>query len=386
MEHHDVAVLGLGVNGAATVHELARRGVDVVGIDMTAPPNSLGSSNGRTRIIREAYFEHPVYVPLVQRAYELWSELEELTGTVLYRRTGGVSAGPPDGVLVRGALASAREHALEHEVLDADELRRRFPALLPDANHIGIVEPRAGVLLVEPCIRTLLTLAVGYGATLHTDRKVTAWRVDGGDVAISTSGGTLRARHLVIAAGAWLNPVLAMDASDDARAPLQLPVTVERQAPHLFTPAAGTGAKFSAAACPVTLLEYAAGRWLYTLPDVGHGIKAGIHHEGTITTADTVDREVTTHDERLIRRALDHWMPGAADRIADAEVCLYTNTPDGHFLIDHHPTHDNVLLLSACSGHGFKFGPAVGELAADLVMDGETWTGTDVFELRDRFS
>ena len=172
---YDVAVIGLGVHGAATVHELARRGLRVCGLDTHSPPHEHGSSNGRTRIIREAYYEHPRYVPLVQRAFELWAELEELTGTVLYRCTGGISAGPADGELVRGALASAREHELDHELLDPNTLRARFPALLPQPDHLGVFEPRAGMLLVDPCIRTLLTLARGYGATLRPDTRVTSW-------------------------------------------------------------------------------------------------------------------------------------------------------------------------------------------------------------------
>lgn len=376
----DVAVIGMGVHGAATIHELAQRGLTVIGIDAQTPPAERGSSNGRTRIIREAYFEHSLYVPLVQRAYELWSGMEELTGTVLYRQTGGVSAGPGTGELVSGALRSAREHALEHELLDAVQLRRRFPALLPRPDHVGVFEQRAGVLLVEPCIRTMLQLARGYGAMLHTSTRVERWHAEAAGVVIETTQGTLHARQMVIAAGAWLNPVLRLDTSHASGAvgskrhasPLQLPLTVERQTPHWFAPAAGR-TEFSAAACPVTILEYATDRYIYTLPDTGAGVKVGIHHEGRPVDPDTVDLTVTLAEEARVRALLESWMPGAAERVLDATVCLYTNTPDRHFVIDVHPVHDNVLLVSACSGHGFKFAPSIGELVADLLLDGESW-------------
>jgi sarcosine oxidase len=373
----DVLVVGLGVQGAAVLHELARRGVRVAGVDMHAAPHEYGSSNGRTRIIREAYFEDPLYVPLVQRAYELWHDLEELTGTVLYRRTGGVMAGPADGVLVTGTLASARAHGLEHELLDADALRRRFPALLPDADHVGVVEPRAGVLLAEPCSRTLLTLARGYGAQLSTGTRITSWHTDRGDVVLDGTGVQLRARQVVFAAGPWLNALLA---GEQAASPLRLPLTVERQVPHWFAPAPGRNV-FHAEVCPVTILEYEPGRFIYTLPDVGHGVKAGIHHEGAAVDPDAVDRTITDADERAVRAVLEQWMPGATERVVDASVCMYTNTPDGHFIVDRHPSHENVWLLSACSGHGFKFAPALGELVADLVLEGETWLDTRGFEI-----
>jgi sarcosine oxidase len=398
----DVAVIGMGVHGAATVHELAQRGLTVIGIDAQTPPAERGSSNGRTRIIREAYFEHSLYVPLVQRAYELWSGMEELTGTVLYRQTGGVSAGPETGELVSGALRSAHEHALEHELLDAVQLRRRFPALLPRPDHVGVFEQRAGVLLVEPCIRTMLQLARGYGAMLHPTTRVERWYAEAAGVVIETTQGTVHARQMVIAAGAWLNPVLQMDtsyASGEARAsgaahasgaargskrlhasPLQLPLTVERQTPHWFAPAAGR-TEFSAAVCPVTILEYATDRYIYTLPDTGAGVKVGIHHEGTLVDPDTVDLTVSLAEEARVRELLESWMPGAAERVLDATVCLYTNTPDRHFVIDVHPAHDNVLLVSACSGHGFKFAPAIGELVADLLLDRGSWMDLTPFSV-----
>lgn len=362
----DVAIVGLGAHGAALVHELARRGVSVIGLDRHTPPHPYGSTTGRTRITREAYYEHPLYVPLVQRAAELWVELEELTGAVLFRRTGGLMAGSDTSELVRGALASATHHGLPHELLDDEGIRRRFPALQPPPDTVGVYEPNAGVLLVDACLRTLLEQAQAYGAAVRTNAPVTAWRADSAGVTIATDRGPVRARRAVFAAGSWLNPLLA---SEEEAAPVQLRLEVERQTTHWFEPAPGV-IGLGAGVCPVTMLQRQDGHMLYTLPDVGHGVKAALHHGGHTVTADTVDRTIGAAEEHRVRVMLEEWMPGAAHRVLDGSVCLYTNTPDRHFIVDRHPAHDNVLLVSACSGHGFKFATALAEIAADLSLEG----------------
>jgi sarcosine oxidase len=357
-------VVGLGAHGAAATYELARHGAAVLGVDRHTPPHDLGSTHGRSRIIREAYFEHPLYVPLVQRAFELWTELEELTGATLYRPTGGLMVGPADGALVRGALESARTHRLEHELLDADGIRRRFPGLLPDPDHVGVLEPRAGVLHPEMCVRSLLTLARGHGADVHTGSGVRAWRIDdaSGDVVIETTSGTVRAPHAVFAP--WLPKLLAAGPE-----PLSLQLTVERQLSHWFAPAPGVHA-FRAELCPLALWEYEPDRFFYTFPDTGHGVKAGVHHGGDIVDPDHVDRTPSSGEEAQVRGLLDRFMPGSAHTTLDARVCLYTNTPDSHFVLDAHPAFPQVLLVSACSGHGFKFASAMGEAVAERLLEG----------------
>jgi sarcosine oxidase len=341
-------------------------------------PNDGGSTTGRTRITREAYYEHPSYVPIVQRANELWLELEELTGTVLFRRTGGLMVGPPDGVLVRGTLASVRTHDLPHELLDAAGIRWRFPLMQPPEHMIGVYEPNAAVLLLDACMRTMLEQAHAYGAALRSYTRVTGWRADAAGVTLLTAAGELRADHVVFTAGSWLNALLA---SERTAAPLQLRLEIERQTTHWFAPAPGvTG--LHASACPITLLEYDDGTLLYTLPDVGHGLKASFHHSGRIVQPDNVDRTIMAAEEEHVRALLDDWMPGAAYRTLDDAVCVYTNTPDLHFAIGTHPSHDNVTLVSACSGHGFKFAPALAEIVADMILEDGPAFDVSLFDVR----
>jgi len=352
----DVIVVGLGAMGSATLRELARRGVRALGIDQFAPPHTLGSTHGRSRIIREAYFEHPLYVPLVRRAYELWDDLERESEQILFHRTGGLMIGPAAASLVSGARRSAEEHAVPHEMLTAAEVRRRWPAYDPPDDHVALFELRAGLLLPEACVEACLRLAARDGATVRTGERVLAWRPDGSAVAVTTGHGTYRASRLVLAAGSWLTE-LVPDVS--------LPLTVERQMFHWFEPSSASELH-AAARCPLALWEFEPGRMLATFPDLGDGVKTGIHHEGETTDPARVRRTTTAEEDDGIRSLLSRLMPRAAGRQREARVCLYTNTPDHDFLIDVHPAHGAVLLVSPCSGHGFKFASAIGEIAADV--------------------
>jgi sarcosine oxidase len=363
---YDVAVLGLGAMGSATAYSLARRGRRVLAIDRWSPPHALGSTHGRTRIIREAYFEHPLYVPLVQRAYELWAELEKAAGERLLQQTGGLMIGPADGVLVAGARRSAEEHAIPHEVLTAGEVRRRFPAYRPPDDAVALHEPRAGLLLPEACIGAWLDLARRHGAELRLDEPVERWRAEGDGVVVTTARGTYQADRLVLAAGPWM-PELLPD--------LQLPLTVERQLFHWFQPS-GAPADFGPERCPIALWEYDTDRIFATFTDLGDGIKCGVHHEGEITTPEGVRRTVSEEETAETRALLARIMPAAPGRLRDRAVCLYTNTPDQDFLVDVHPAHPQVVIASPCSGHGFKFASVLGEVIADLATG-----ATEAFDL-----
>jgi len=369
---HDVAIVGLGAMGSATALELSRRGADVIGFDRFTPPHGFGSSHGDSRIIREAYFEDTVYVPMVQRAFALWRELERSAGVALLQPTGGVMIGAPGSTLVEGALRSARAHGLRHELLAADEIRARYPVLNPEPGMVGVFEPRAGVLAPEACVKVQLEQALRRGATLRFDEPVSHWEAGNGVVSVFTARGRTRARQLVITAGAWVASLLPG---------MRLPFRIERQVLHWFEPAADADA-FTPQRCPVHLWQFDGDRFFYGLPDSGAGVKLAFHHRGETTTADSVRREVTAAEVDETRRVLRRFVPAADGRARASTVCLYTNTPDEHFWIDRHPAHANVLVASPCSGHGFKFAPVVGEIAADLVQGRPTRFDLGLFRWR----
>lgn len=369
-ERWDVIVTGLGAMGSAAARELARRGLRVLALDRYAPPHAHGSTHGRTRIIREAYFEDPAYVPLVQRAGLLWEELERDVGERLFVRTGGLMIGPEDGELVRGARVSAERHGLPHEVLTAAEVRRQFPVLMPESNAVALLEPRAGVLFPEACVRALLAGAARDGATLRTGEPMLTWRVEGGVVRVATAIGEHIADRLVLALGPWLPQFLNGG---------QIQLAVERQMQHWFAPRADAK-RFSPDELPIALWE-TPGRMFYTIPDFGDGLKIAVHHDGEITDPQRVRRTITEQEDANARALLERFLPDAAGELRDRAVCLYTNTSDGHFVIDHHPAHPEVVIASPCSGHGFKFAPAIGEMVAKLTV-GEPVDGLSLFHCR----
>ncbi len=357
---YDVIIAGLGAMGSAVAYHLAKAGRRVLGLDRFRPPHDFGSSHGRTRIIREAYFENPLYVPLVHRAYELWHELEQQSGRQLLRQTGGLMIGAANGVIVRGAQRSAEEHHLPHRVLSAAEVRQEFPAFHLDSDMVAVWEPRAGILSPELAIQTHLGLAAKSGADLRFDTLVLGWEPGGDGVLVRTATETYAAKQLLLSAGAWLNS-LAPD--------LNLPLTVERQVMVWFEPLAESEL-FQPQRCPIFICEHAPGRFFYGFPDLGDGVKIGVHHEGAETSPDHLDREVKQHEVEAARALLAKFLPNAAGPLRSAVACMYTNTPDEHFLFDWHPHFPRVLIASPCSGHGFKFSPVIGELAATLLGGG----------------
>ena len=355
----DLVIVGLGAMGAAIAWQSARRGLTVTAFDAFEPPHTLGSTHGHSRIIREAYFEHPQYVPLVQRAYALWAALEADAGTRLFQACGGLMVGRPGQVLVDGTLRAAAEHALPVQSWRAAEVRQRVPALAPDDDMVGVFEPRAGVLAPERAVGAMLEQARRAGARLLLSEPVRRWSVEPDRIDVSSDGRTVRTRRLVLAAGPWL-PALLGD--------LRLPLTVERVVQYWY-PTTGDP-RFTPAAFPVFLLESPDGRMLYGLPDQGHGLKLAEHHGGMPTTADTVNREVSRVERETFHAFASRWVRDLPAAPEQAAVCLYTNTPDSDFVLDWHPDAPGVFVCSACSGHGFKFAPAIGDAVASLVATG----------------
>jgi sarcosine oxidase len=372
--HHPCIVVGLGAAGSAALYHLARRGVAAVGFDAHTPPHMLGSSHGQTRMIREAYYEDPRYVSLVRRAYELWHALATESGTRLIDETGGVFAGRPWEEFISGIRRSAGEHGIPAKTLARDDQAARFPWLRPDGDMVVVAEPRAGYLQPERCISAHLDGAHAHGALIHDGEPVVAWRVDGSRIAVETPARRCTTDRLILCAGAWMGSV----AGD-----IGVPLTVTRQTLFWFRPRGDAGA-FAPDRFPVWAIEHTAGRLLYGFPDLGDGLKVAVHYGGTPTTADAVDRTVTADEVREITALVARYVPEAAGEVTKTAVCLYTNTPDLHFLVDAHPASERVLVVSACSGHGFKFASAVGEAAAEWAVDGAPRQDLSLFS-RSRF-
>jgi sarcosine oxidase len=369
---YDVIIVGLGAMGSATAYHLARRGCNLLGLDRFTPPHTFGSSHGETRIIREAYFEHPVYVPLVQRAYTLWNELEREAHCRLFQQTGGLMIGRPDSVVVRGAKLSAETHQLPHEILSAQEVSKRFPALRPELEMMGVLEPRAGILFPERCISAHLDLARRYGATLRFNETILNWSATANGVIVRTTTGAFHAASLVLCAGSWINQLVPE---------LALPFQVERQVLYWFDPQHSSGL-FDPQRCPIHLWQFDGCHFFYGFPNLGDGVKVARHHDGEFTTPDKVCREVSSAEIQAMREVVQRFLPAAAGALRSATVCLYTNTADEHFWIDWHPQHRQVLIASPCSGHGFKFSSAIGEILTDLVLKGETRFDLRLFRQR----
>jgi sarcosine oxidase len=358
-ERATVIVIGLGIMGSATAWALARRGVRVVGLEQYAPFHALGSSHGKTRIIREAYFESPEYVPLVQRAYELWDELGERTGRRLLRVTGGVSIGRLDSPFIVGARESAQRHGLAHELLDAQEARKRFPVLaLPD-DFVALVEGRAGILFAEECWRAFCEDAVRHGAELRFGVRVHGFAPDGEGMTVETESGRLRADRVVVTAGPWSATLLA---------DLGLPLEVRRVLVVHVQPDDPT--RFRPEVLPIFIMDVPEGEYygFPFLPD--QGVKFGRHDDGEVCTPESVRRTVTDDEVRWMTGVLERYLPGAAREVLMTVTCLYTMTPDSHFVIDRHPEWPQVVFAAGFSGHGFKFASVMGEALADLALEG----------------
>ena len=362
MAHFDAIVCGLGAMGSAALNHLARRGQRVLGIEQFAPGHDRGSSHGGTRIIRLGYFEHPSYVPLLRRAYELWRELETAAGRRLLHVTGIAEIGAPAGTLVQGTLASARRHGLRHDVLAAAELTRRYPAFELPADYLAVVQPDGGYLEVEPAIAANLTLARAAGAEIRNGETVRTIERVGGAVRVRTSQGEIEGGSVIITAGPWTQSLLPE---------LDLPLRVTREVVGWFEPI--DTRLVSAGRLPVFIVESRHGMHYGIPPHGGAALKvAKHHHRNEAVDPNDYDRVVSAADEALIRAVIADHLPAANGRLVGAQTCLYTMTPDGDFVVDHLPDAPNVIVASPCSGHGFKFAPVIGEILADLATHGST--------------
>jgi sarcosine oxidase len=374
MERYDVAVIGLGAMGSAALSTLARRGVRAIGIERFTPGHDRGSSHGETRVIRLGYMEHPSYVPLLTRTYELWRELEAASGRRLLHITGIAEIGPPDGMVVAGTLLASRTHGLPHEVLKADALMERFPAFRVPSGYVGVVQPDGGYLTPEPAIEAQLALAKAAGAEIRIGTKVDRITPLGNGVRADIGGDSIAADKVIVSAGARVKQLLP-------DLPVQLRIT--RQVMAWFQPLEAS--PFGPGRFPVFLLENRHGVHYGFPPHGSDAVKiAKHHHADEAVDPDSYDRTVSPVDEAMIRAAVSDHIPAANGRLVTARTCLYTVTPDGDFIIDRMPGARDIIVASPCSGHGFKFAPVIGEILADLAIIGTTRHDISRFRL-DRF-
>jgi sarcosine oxidase len=371
METFDAIVVGLGAHGSAAAAALARRGQRVLGIERFGPGEALGSSGGWSRMIRIAHFEHPWLVPMAAASWERWGALEGESGTVLLTRTGGLYGGAGGGSIVAGARESAAGHGVDHETLDAAEIHRRWPILEPADDTVAIFEERAGWIRIDRAIAAQLAVVEGAGGQLAFGRRVVDWRpAAGGGFEVETAEGQVAgAAHLVLTTGPWIAELVP---------DLRLPLTIEREVPMWFRPTVDP-ASVGADRLPIWVLGDGGTMFYGIRHDPELGLKVSIHHWGTFVSPDTVERDVGSAEVERVRAFLRRRMPAANGELASAKVCLYTNTPDETFVIDRHPAAPGVAFASACSGHGFKFAPVIGEILADLATDGSTTWPIDRF-------
>ena len=368
---YDVIVVGVGGMGSATSYYLARRGKRVLGLERFGIPHAMGSSHGHTRIIRLAYYEHPSYVLLLKRAYELWREIQQTSGERLLHITESIDAGPEDSWVFKGSWESCRLHDLPHEVLTGAELHRRYPGYHLPADHLALVQPEGGFLTPEKCIVSYVMAAQARGTEIHARERVLEWEPLEGGVRVRTDRGLYEADKLVVTAGAWDGELL--DVLDGLAVPerqvlawLQ-PTRPERFRPDVF---------------PVFNLLVDEGRF-YGFPVFGvPGFKFGkYHHLEEIVDPETVDREAHGYDEQLLRHFAGRYFPDGCGPTMDLQTCMFTNTPDNHFVLDLHPDYPQVSFASPCSGHGYKFASVIGEIMADLAETGITRHDISLFRL-----
>ncbi len=378
---HDVIILGLGSMGSAAACELARRGVRVLGLEQFSIPHTQGSHGGFSRMIRLAYFEHPDYVALLRRSYERWAELEAESGQRLLHITGGIYLGRPDSELINGSLHAAREHRLPHESLTRHELTQRFPQFhLPD-DMVGVYENQAGFLLPEVVVSTYAQLAMQHGAELHAHEPAIDWRADSRGVTVRTAEAEYHAEKLIITAGPWAPKLLRH---------LGVKMKVTRQTLAWYWPRKPQ--PFRLDDFPVWAIddsrqgnpgaEYRGLLYGFPLMPTGIGVpgfKAALHFPGEAFDPDSPDRSPRDGDDASVRRMLEQYIPDAPGLLLGRRVCLYTNSPDGHFIVDRHPPFpsgnlgaERVTIACGFSGHGFKFVSVMGEVLADMATIGRT--------------
>lgn len=359
--------------GSAVAAHAARRGKRVLGVERFALGHDLGASSGRTRIIRKAYFEAPAYVPLLERAYELWTALERETGTVLVDRCGVLVVGSATSLALAGVRRSAAQFAIDVEEYSAAKMHERWPQCRPLSAEAGLFERDAGVVFPERGIAAHQRIAIAHGAELRAHTEVAAWsRRAGGALELQFRGGArIETERLALCAGPWMGSLTGE---------LALPIVVQRNVQLWFgAPAAQLGER----RMPAFFVDRAGfPKPLYGTPDYGDGLKAALHGFGDRVEPDALDRAIAPEDIDAVARALDAWLPGAAATYREGKACMYALTPDEHFIIDLDPRDAGIVIAGGFSGHGYKFAPVFGEIVAGLALDGAARHPIDFLSLK----
>ncbi len=356
----DCIVLGTGGIGSAALHCATKKGWKVLGIDQFGPAHNLGSSHGQTRMIRTAYFEHPNYVPLVQRALKNWDEIQCMTPLPLLRRSGLLQIGYEDGAVVQGVLKSAADHSLELERLTAKQVRERYPLIKPNDEHVAIFEQEAGFLRVEKCIATLLKRAMVAGAQYASSTKVIRWEAEiDGTYTVITDKENYRTKRLIVTAGAWSQSLLES---------LGLPLRIVRKQQQWIQSDRVDG--HVETGFPCFIVETSSRDWFYGIPAIDKlGMKIAEHTGGQpIDSPDGLDRELSEHEVERVKHFVDQHLDFGHYRVIYHDACMYTFSPDEHFIVDRHPEHEGVVFAAGMSGHGFKFAPVLGDQLVELLV------------------
>lgn len=380
----DVIVVGLGAFGSALLYQLARRGIQAIGIDRFAPPHDRGSSHGETRITRLAVGEGDAYAPIVRRSHSIWRELEAESGATLMRTTGGLIMAPEGSAarhhgrenFVRRSLAMAARFSVPHERLEAAEIAARYPQFQLRGDEIAYFEPSAGLLLPEACIATQLALARRHGATTRLNERVISVEQTAGGVRLVSDRGGLECGHCVLTTGPWLPGLMP--------APLRPLARPFRQVLHWFTPE--DPAAYAIGQFPIFIWMHGEREedyfYGFPIPDGAAGVKVATESYERETDPNALEREVSgAESSAMFAEHVHGRLRGVTSRVSRAAACLYTVTPDAGFIIDTLPGQDRVLAISACSGHGFKHSAAVGEAVAQRLAEGHSSIDLAAFTL-----
>lgn len=360
---YDVIVVGVGSMGAATCMSLAQRGARVLGLEQFDIPHRMGAHHGHSRMVRQAYFEHSDYVPLLRHALRYWERLHEASDVPILQRTGGLYMGRPDGAIVSGSAAASRQHGLDHELLDRRALADRYPQFHVPEDFGALFEAAAGIVFPEHAVSVQVDRALRCGAEIRAREAVVDWKGNGAGVTVRTGRSAYVADRVIFTAGAWTSRLVR---------DLGFPLTVTRQTLVWLWPAATD--HFETKNCPVWLIELEPAIGYYGMPLLRHppGVKVALHRAGETVDPDQVCREVSREELRPLLDFVAKYLPDAAGSVLSSQVCLYTHSPDSHFIIDSHPERPQAWLACGFSGHGFKFCGVVGEALADFAMTGRT--------------